>query len=134
VTPKQLPVDKLALEFGNDMVDYIRNWMRGNHAEDIDFHRYKMRLLTSLSDVESVSEKIMILAAKSSREVKFSISEYVRDKLMGEAIARYIFGKIMIRLNEEYKKILELEADKTSAEIHTLSNRLSGLKNKIGQH
>lgn len=131
---KQIPVDVLALKFGTDVVDYLRNWMRGNHAEDIDFHRYRMKLLTSFADADTTSEKIIMLASKASPNLRFDVIEYVSDKIMGESIARYIFGKVMIRLNEEFKKILEYEADKVGSEINVLNQRISGLKTKIGQH
>jgi len=131
---KQIPVDVLALKFGNDVTEYILNWMRGSHAEDVDFHRYRMRLLTSFADAESTSDKIIMLANKASPNIKFDVVEYVSDKVMGESMARYIFGKVMIRLNEEYKKILEHEADKIRSEIGVLHQRISGLKTKIDQH
>jgi hypothetical protein len=131
---KQLSIDVLSLKLANDVVDYIHNWMRGNHAEEIDFHRYRMKLLTSFHEANSVSEKIIMLANKASPTIKFDVVEAVSDKIMGESMARYIFGKVMIRLNEEFKKILEHEVDKTSSEISNLHNRVSGLKTKIGQH
>lgn len=131
---KPLSVDDLAIKFGNDIIDYLHRWMRDNYAEDTDFHRYRMRLLTSFADAESTSEKLIMLSVKISPSLKFRIMELVSDKIMGESMARYIFAKIMIKLNQEYKKILEFEADKVGAEINNLNNRVTGLSAKIGQH
>jgi hypothetical protein len=131
---RPMPVDMLAIKFGNDVVDYIRNWMRGANAEDVDFHRYRMKLLTSLSGSNSTTDKIIILSSKVSPGLAFDVIEIVSDKIMGESIARYIFGKIMIRLNEEFKKILEYESDKVGSEINVLNQRISGLRKKIDQH
>lgn len=131
---KQISVDTLALRLGKNVVDYILNWMRGAPADSIDFHRYRMRLLTSLSDADSVSEKIIILTEKTSPALKFDLMECIGDKVMGEAISKYIFGKVMLCLNDEYRKILDHELDRVKAEINTLNQRTSELKVKIDHH
>jgi hypothetical protein len=130
----ELSVDLLSLKLSKDIIDYIKNWMRGNYAEDIDFHRYRMKLLSSLSDAETSSDKLIMLTQKVSPKLKFNVMELVADGTMGESMARYIFGKIMLNINLEYKKILEHEADKIGAEVNVLLNRVSNLKDKIDQH
>lgn len=131
---KKLTLDLLALRLGRDIVDYILNWMRGNHAEEADFHRYRMKLLFSLADETTSAGKIIALTKKTAPDLVFDVREYVSDKVLGESIARYIFSKIMLRLNEKYKKILEFEAEKIGAEINVLNQKMAGLKVKIGQH
>lgn len=131
---KPLPIDILATRLGNDISEYIRNWMRGAKAEDIDFHRYRMRLFSLTSTADSVTEKLVMLADKTSPRLRFEILEVTGDKVMGESISRYIFARIMVILNESYQKVLEHEVDRVKSEINILLDRSSGLKTKIGQH
>jgi hypothetical protein len=129
-----MSVDVLAIKFSNDVVDYIRNWMRGARAEDLDFHKYRMRLLLSLSEASTTMEKLVLLLDKTSSRIKFAVLEALSDKGLGEAISKYIFARLMIALNEEYRKILDHESDRVKSEIYILLERSSGLKTKIGHH
>lgn len=131
---KVLNVDDLAKKFGNDISDYIRNWMRGLDADDMDFHKYRMRLLSYSIDAKTVTERLIMLAEKTSTKLKFDIVEATCDKIMGDSVARYIFARIMITLNETYSKILEYESDRVKSEINVLRERTLGLKTRIGQH
>lgn len=131
---KTLPVDQLALRFSTEIVKHVRAWMDANYAEDLDFHKYRMRLLTSLGEDNSAKEKLENLLDKILTKLRFDLIEAISDKTMGEAIAKFIFSKIIISLNEEYHKILEYEADRVKSEIHILNEKASGLKTKIGQH
>lgn len=134
MTIKPLPIDLLATKIGNDVVDYLRNWMRGASADDVDFHRYRMRLLSSLSDANSTTEKLTLLIEKINPRMKFDVLDAISDKIMGESLAKYIFARIMIIINEEYRKLLENEADKVKSENNSLIQRTSDLKVKIEHH
>lgn len=129
-----MSIDNLALRFGNDVVEYIGNWMRGAGADDVDFHRYRMRLFSAFSAANSSSEKLILLINKVSPRMKFELLEVISDKVMGESISRYIFARIMVALNEAYRKALDHEIDRVKAEINTLQQRTSELKVKIDHH
>jgi hypothetical protein len=79
-------------------------------------------------------EKLVLLLDKTSSRIKFAVLEALSDKGLGEAISKYIFARLMIALNEEYRKILDHESDRVKSEIYILLERSSGLKTKIGHH
>ena len=131
---KPLTIDQIVLRFSQDVLEYLKSWMNTHNADDIDYHRYRMRLLYSLNEANSTSEKLIMLMDKVGTKIKFDILENISDKVMGESVAKYIFSKLMIHLNEQHRKILEHELDRVRAETSVLLEKASGLHGKIGQH
>lgn len=129
-----IPVDQIANKFAQDVVEFMRVWMNTNNAEDIDFHKYRMRLLYHVNSSNTTSEKLIMLMDKTQTKIKFDILENISDKVMGESVAKFIFSKVMIALNEQYRKILEHELDRVRSETSVLIEKSTGLQNKIGQH
>lgn len=131
---KKPTVQTISINFSNIVIIYIKEWMSNNHAEDIDFHRYRMKLLLSLGDNNSASEKLLILLDKIPYKQKFDLIHIISDKMMGEKIAKFIFAKIIVDINNEFKKILEMERDKIKSEINLLIQKSNKLKIKINHH
>lgn len=127
-------IEQIALSLSTDVYNYIVKWMKDCHAENHDFHRFRMRLLCSINEHQTTVEKLLSLVEKVNSKNGFDIYEAVSDKIMGESVARYIMSCIMLRLNDEYLKTLDHEIDRVTAENNILNKRHSELKIKIGHH
>lgn len=127
-------LESISLSFATDVYHYLQSWMKECHAENADFHRFRMRLLCSINDHEKTVDKLLSLVEKVNSKNGFDIYEVISDKIMGESIAKYILSCIMLRLNDEYLKTLDHEIDRVTVENNILNKRHSELKIKIGQH
>jgi|688.fasta_scaffold1029100_1 hypothetical protein len=131
---KSIPIDQIALKFSSDVVDHIKTWMRLSSAEDMEFHKYRMKFLSTIESSHNTSERLVSLMVRVSTSVKFEIMEAISDKAMGEYTAKYIFSKLLYAFNEEYRKALDHEMDRVKSENNILLERASGYKNKLDHH
>lgn len=131
---KIMPVETLAEKFSDDVLKYLRNWMRISHADDLEFHYFRMRLLEQMADFSTSVDKLNFLVNKVETNFGFDIVESISDKILGDNVAKYIISIVMIKFNKEYSKILEHETDRVKSESNILSNKSNQLKNIIGSH
>ena len=127
-------IDKLSEELADDVINHLIKWMGLTASEDIKFHFYRMRLLESMNSEPLMAKKLLLLCDRITTKCKFDTAQAVSDKVMGEQVARYIFARILLKMNEHYLKILELEADKIKAENNSVGMKVIQLKTKIEQH
>jgi len=127
-------IDAVVKKFNSEVIEYIRAWMKSNQAEDIEYHRYRMKLFSSLYEANSTSEKLVMLLDRVRSRCAFEILEAISDGAMGDSMAKYIFSSLMIAVNEEYRKNVEHELDRVKAETNVLLQRAAELKKRIGHH
>ncbi len=129
-----MSVDLITLRFASEVVEHLRSSMAEDFAREVEFHQYRMTLLLSVSDAPTTPDKLHALADMMKSKLKFDLIEITSDKSMGDAIAKYIFSKIVLALNNEWRMILEYELDRTISETNVLLEKQSNFKDKIGQH
>jgi hypothetical protein len=127
-------IDVVAMKFSEDVIRHIKKMMSEQFTRDIDFHEFRMNLLCAFSDIASTTDKLHALADEVNSVSRFDLIEVTSDRAMGESIARYIFSKLMVALNEEWLKILDHELDRTKSEIISIREKQTGFKEKIGRH
>lgn len=127
-------IESISISLSTEVYGYIQSWMKECHAENADFHRYRMKLLYSINSHEKTVDKLISLIERVNSKNGFDIYEVISDKMMGESIAKYILSCIMLKLNDEYIKSLDHEIDRVMAENNILNKRHSELKIKIGHH
>ena len=130
----RITIDTIAHKFSQAVVAHLHAWMNANDAEDIDFHRYRMKLLTSLGDDNSATEKLLSLINRVPFPERFELVQIISDKIMGDKIAKFIFANVIIDINAEFKKILDMESDKINAEIKMLIEKTGNIKIKLAHH
>ena len=131
---KTISLDILAQKISQDVVEYIRNWMRVAQAEDIDYHSFRMKFLNTIYNHSTSIEKLNHIMGRIDTKFSFELNEYLSDRIMGEQTARYIFSHVLMALNKEYAKKLEYECDRINTENRILSKRAEELKVKLSHH
>jgi hypothetical protein len=125
-------IDTLCAEFTEEVIVFIKEWMKIGQADEINFHRYRMRLLAQITqEDDSTIVRLLTLCKKSGARSSFDIQEIVSDKMIGDSTARYIFAKLLVGLNNEYLDLLEKESDNIKAENHVLKEKADKLYAKI---
>ena len=131
---KMMPVEQLADVFSDEVLNYLRDWMKNSYAEDVEFHQYKMSLFEQVSFYASPSEKLKHILNKINTKYKFELVYCLSDKIMGESVAKYIISVMMLKFNNAYAQILEYEVDRVNSENNILMNKSKQLKNIIASH
>jgi hypothetical protein len=129
---KPLDINIISHHLSGEVLTWIRMAMKKNQSDELEFHRYRMVILSS--DADTPAERLIELCNKVSSKMKFDIIENVSDKILGEAVARYIFSRIMLSLNDEYRKIVDHELDRVTAESKILLERSESYKKRISHH
>ena len=129
---KPIDINIISLHRSGEVLTWIRMAMKKNQSDELEFHRYRMVILSS--DADTPAERLIELCNKVSSKMKFDIIENVSDKILGEAVARYIFSRIMLSLNDEYRKIVDHELDRVTAESKILLERSESYKKRISHH
>jgi len=129
-----LPIELIAKNLADEVVSYIRSQMEDSMARETEFHEFRMNFLYRFSDNPTTTEKLYSVADSIKSPHRFDLVEITSDKNMGESLSRFIFSKVILRMNEEWKKILEYELDRVNAETNTLLAKHSVFRDKIGQH
>ncbi len=127
-------IEVLASKISLEVLSFIRKWMQTSRAEDIEFHYYRMNLLTAMTNYDLSTSKIDYLINKANSKYKFEVAEVTSDKLMGEHMAKYLLSLIILSLNEEYSKLLEHEIDRVKSENGILVKKSYTLKNILSSH
>lgn len=125
-------IDTLCAEFTEEVIVFIKEWMKLGQADEINFHKYRMRLLSQIAqDDDSVIVRLLTLCKKSGARSSFDIQEVISDKMIGDTTARYIFAKLIEGLNNEYLSLLEKESDIIKAENNKIVKRATALYSKM---
>jgi len=125
-------LDTLCAEFTEEVIIFIKEWMKIGQADEINFHKYRMRLLAQITQGDdSTIVRLLTLCKKSGARSSFDIQEIVSDKMIGDATAKYIFAKLLIGLNNEYLDLLEKESDIIKAENKNLTKKAELLYLKL---
>lgn len=125
-------LDTLCAEFTEEVIVFIKEWMKIGQADEINFHKYRMRLLAQITqEDDSTVIRLLTLCKKSGARSSFDIQEIVSDRMIGDSTAKYIFAKLLEGLNNEYLDLLEKESDNIKAENHILTKKADQLYSKI---
>lgn len=128
-------LDQLSQKLTTEVVIFIREWLKISSEQETSFYHYRTKLLKMVSRTgATTAQRLMMLCDRSGARVNFDIQEVTSDKVMGEAVARYIFAKLLIGLNAEYSKILEREKDNINSENQSLEREERELSTRLGVH